>query len=213
MTAPGGPSGESAPDGPSASEHPPTQPAEQPVYPAPWASPASSEAVDYPSSAHQPPAYQPPVYQPPGYQPPSYQPPPGYQPYPPMPPPYGAAPGGYEPSYPDPYQYHGGYYPGHPGHPGHPGYPGYPGPEYLGGYGALRSGTNTLAIASLATSIAGVLCCGISSIVGIVLGTIALNQIKQTREEGYGLAVAGIVIGVAALLIYLIVFLFSIPSR
>ncbi|MCV7196025.1 DUF4190 domain-containing protein [Mycobacterium angelicum] len=196
MTAPGGPSGESAPDGPSASEHPPTQPAEQPVYPAPWASPASSEAVDYPSSANQPPAYQPPVYPQPGYQPPAYQPPPGHQPYPPMPPPYGAAPGGYGPSYPDPYQYHGGYYPP---------------PEYPGGYGA--SGTNTLAIASLVTSIAGVLCCGTSSIVGIVLGTIALNQIKQTREEGYGLAVAGIVIGVAALLIYLIVFLFSIPSR
>lgn len=190
MTAPGGPSGESAPDGPPASEHPPTQPSEQPVHHVPWASPASSGTVDYPSSA---------------YQPPSYQPPPGYQPYPPMPPPYGSAPGGYgPPSYPDPYryQYHGGYYPG------------YPGSEYLGGgYGALRAGTNTLAIASLVTSIAGVLCCGISSIVGIVLGTIALNQIKQTREEGYGLAVAGIVIGVATLVVALIVFLFSIPSR
>jgi len=206
MTAPGGPSGESAPVGPPASEHPPAQPPERPVYDAPWASPASSPAVDYPP--YPPPAYQPQAgypppsgYQPqPGYPPPSgYQPQPGYQPYPSMPPPYGPAPGGYgPPSYPDPYQYHGGYYPA---------------AEYLGGYGALRTGTNTLAIASLVTSIAGILCCGISSIVGIVLGTIALNQIKQTREEGYGLAVAGIVIGVAALLVYLIVFLFSIPSR
>ncbi|COX18858.1 Conserved membrane protein of uncharacterised function [Mycobacterium tuberculosis] len=54
------------------------------------------------------------------------------------------------------------------------------------------------------------LCC-IGSIVGIVFGAIAINQIKQTREEGYGLAVAGIVIGIATLLVYMIAGIFAIP--
>ena len=60
-----------------------------------------------------------------------------------------------------------------------------------------------MAIASLVASLIGVLC-GIGSIVGIVLGVIALNQIKQTRQAGYGLAVAGIVVGAASLVISLI---------
>ena len=47
----------------------------------------------------------------------------------------------------------------------------------------------------------------------IVLGTIALGQIKRTREQGFGLAVAGIVIGVTGLLVYLIIALFALHSR
>jgi hypothetical protein len=61
-----------------------------------------------------------------------------------------------------------------------------------------------LAIVSLIASCLGLLCGGISAIVGIVLGAVALNQIKQTREEGYGLAVAGIVVGIAVMLGYLV---------
>jgi hypothetical protein len=38
-------------------------------------------------------------------------------------------------------------------------------------------------------------CGGIASIVGIVLGVIAINQIKQSHEAGRGLAVAGIAVG------------------
>jgi len=71
---------------------------------------------------------------------------------------------------------------------------------------------NGLAIASLICSFTGLLCC-VGSIVAIVLGTIALDQVKRTRQEGYGLAVAGIVIGVAGLLVYLIVAIFALHSR
>ena len=46
--------------------------------------------------------------------------------------------------------------------------------------------------------------CGIGSIVGIVLGIIAMNQIKQTREGGHGLAIAGIAVGGVTLLISVI---------
>ncbi len=71
---------------------------------------------------------------------------------------------------------------------------------------------NGLAIGSLIASFAGLLCC-IGSIVAIALGTIALDQIKRTRQEGYGLAVTGIVIGIAGLLVYLIVALYALHSR
>jgi Domain of unknown function (DUF4190) len=88
----------------------------------------------------------------------------------------------------------------------------YPPPNYLGGWGPAqpvpRPGTNGLAIASLITAFGGFLCC-IGSIVAIVLGTIALDQIKRTREEGYGLAVAGIVLGVAGLVVALIIWIFA----
>ena len=92
----------------------------------------------------------------------------------------------------------------------------YPPPDYRGGWGpgqpVSRPGTNGLAIASLVTAFTGFLCC-IGSIVAIVLGTIALDQIKRTRQEGFGLAVAGIVLGVAGLVVALIIWIFAMHLR
>lgn len=133
-----------------------------------------------------PPGYPPPAYPPPGYPPPGYPPPAGYSP-----PNYQTTPG-----------YGGSPYPQVPPEYGRSGYPA---PDY-GGYGR-QSRTNTLAIASLIASCLGLLCGGISGLVGVVLGALALNQVKRTREEGYGLAVAGIVIGVAVMLVYLVFFM------
>ncbi|BCO66667.1 DUF4190 domain-containing protein [Mycobacterium intracellulare] len=126
--------------------------------------------------------------------PPGYEQPPGYfgPPYPMAPPPYGG---------PSPYGAHG-----------YPGY--YPPPDYQGGYPtqAAVPGTNALAIASLIASFTGLLC-GLGSIVAIVLGAIALDQIKRTRQEGFGLAVAGIVIGIATLVVILVVVLFTLRTH
>ncbi|ORV25299.1 hypothetical protein AWB99_22755 [Mycolicibacterium confluentis] len=67
-----------------------------------------------------------------------------------------------------------------------------------------------MAIASLATSAGGLvltlLCCAfiVAPIVGIVLGVVALNQIKTTGQPGRGLAIAGIVVGALTLLLALI---------
>jgi hypothetical protein len=79
--------------------------------------------------------------------------------------------------------------------------PAYWGPPtpYPGGlppvpYGPPPPRTNPYAIASLVCSLAG-LVTGISVIAGIVLGHIALNQIKQTGEEGRTLAIAGLAVG------------------
>jgi Domain of unknown function (DUF4190) len=68
-----------------------------------------------------------------------------------------------------------------------PGYPAY------GGYPA-GARTNGLAIASLVCSLGGLVTC-ISAPVGIVLGHIARRQIRETGEDGAGLATAGLVIG------------------
>ena len=76
---------------------------------------------------------------------------------------------------------------------------GYPYPVGYG-YPTQQAGTNSLAVFSLVASVVGLLC-GLGSLVGIVLGAIAISQIKRTRQGGYGLAVAGIVVGVASLVI------------
>ncbi len=68
-------------------------------------------------------------------------------------------------------------------------------------------GTNGKAIAALVTSLAGLLCCGLPSIVGLVLGIIAMRETKSTGQDGYGLAVAGVIIGalvVAGIVLYLL---------
>jgi uncharacterized membrane protein len=90
------------------------------------------------------------------------------------------------PSYPPPPP-PGGYPP-----PG----PGYPPPP-------PAAGTNTLAIASLVSSLLGWLC-GIGPILGLVFGFIALNQIKKTGQGGRGLALAGIIIGAVAIVLGII---------
>lgn len=49
--------------------------------------------------------------------------------------------------------------------------------------------TNVMAIVSLVTSIIGF------SLLGVIFGHIAMNQIKRTGEQGHGLALAGLIIG------------------
>lgn len=138
---------------------------------------------------------------------PEYPPPysPHVSPAPPVPPygyppaQYGGPPGyGSQPGYGAPPEYGGP--------PGYGAPPGYPGPyDPYQPYPAGVSPTNGLAIGSLVTSIAGVvfgipltLFCYIGAlipIVGVVLGAVALGQIKRTNQQGRGLAIAGIVVG------------------
>lgn len=78
---------------------------------------------------------------------------------------------------------------------------------YLGGYGypAPKAGTNPLAIFALVSSVLGVvsvgLVGGVGSVLGIVLGGVALTQIKRSPQGGRGPALAAIVVGVATLLV------------
>ncbi len=169
-----------------------------------------------------PPAYTPP----PGYDAPSDPQQPGYPTYPPsdysQPTEYPAA-GSAQPGYPPPP------YPGPTGY-GAPSYPppygappygtppagygpppsGYPAPDYSA-YGRPAQKTNSMAIASLVASLVGFLC-WLGSIAGIVLGIVAINQIKQSREDGHGLAVAGIAIGAVSLVVGLVWFVAALSS-
>lgn len=77
--------------------------------------------------------------------------------------------------------------------------------------GGAPQGNNGLAVASLVLSIVGV-CCGIGSILGIILGFVALNQIKKTGQPGEGLAKAGIIIGVITLLIGIFFWILSLVT-
>ena len=52
-------------------------------------------------------------------------------------------------------------------------------------------------------SIVGI-CCFAGSIAGVVLGIIALNQIKEKGEGGHGLAIAGIAVGAVRFVISMI---------
>lgn len=143
----------------------------------------------------EPPNYPPPNYPPPSYPPPSYSPP---------------TPGGYDypassyppPSYPPP-----SYPPPAPG--GYGGYgfpPAYPPPA--------SSTTNTMAIASFIACIAGFFTCGIGTILGLIFGVLALNQIKRTGEGGRGLAIAGLIVsGISVALFVLVLIIASIPHR
>ncbi|MCV7257472.1 DUF4190 domain-containing protein [Mycobacterium shimoidei] len=124
-----------------------------------------------------------------------------YPDYPPPQPPYGYPAG--------PYPGSGGY-PAYPGYGGHGGYGGYGGYGYADPYNPYRpppAGTNSMAIASLMTSIMGfplVFLCyiGVAGwIAGIVFGIVALNQISETSQPGRGLAIAGISIGAVALVL------------
>jgi hypothetical protein len=142
----------------------------------------------YPQAGAQQPGYPSPYPDPSAF---GAQPGYGAQSYPP-PPPYGAAPTGYPPP-PSSYQAQG-----------------YPG-GYGGGYGQPQAETNQLAIWSLVASLVGILCT-IGSLVGIGLGVVALNQIKEKRQGGHGLAIAGIAVGVATLIISIIWTVFALSG-
>jgi len=119
---------------------------------------------------------------------------------PPAPPAPGTPPGPYSmpPGHPPPGLPWAGYPPGPTGYPGFPGYPGYPPPA--------QPGTNPLAVTALVCSVLGLapFCGFLFSIAGIVAGAVGIGQIKRTGQSGNGLAVAGIVIGVITLLIWMV---------
>jgi hypothetical protein len=114
--------------------------------------------------------------------------------YPPLPPPIyppgaGYPPPGYPPAYP-------GYQPYDPYRPGTP------------------LGTNGKAIASLVTALAGLMFCGLPSIAGLILGIIAMRECRRTGQDGYGLALAGTIVGgvVTALFVLYVVFVIGIAA-
>ena len=143
---------------------------------------------------------------PPAYDAPGGPPPPAPAPYdippaaaaPDSAPPYGAAPPAYgtAPTYGAPPAYGAA-------------------PAYAAPYGYAGPKTNTLAIVSLISSLVGLLIIPlIGSVAGIITGHMSLGQIKQTGEQGRGMALAGTImgyIGLAFVVLGTIVFLAFLP--
>jgi hypothetical protein len=63
--------------------------------------------------------------------------------------------------------------------------------------------TNTLAIIAIIAAV-------VVAPVGIILGFIAKNQIKQTGENGAGLAKAAIIIGIVLTVLWLLIVILSV---
>ena len=82
-----------------------------------------------------------------------------------------------------------------------------------GGYAPAK--TNTLAVVSLISSIAGLFIVPfIGSIVGVITGHMSLGQIKRTGEGGRGLALAGTItgyVGLAFIVIGILLFFAFLP--
>jgi hypothetical protein len=105
--------------------------------------------------------------------------------YPQLPPPLYPQGGSYPPPYP-------GYAPYDPYHAGRP------------------LGTNGKAIASLVTALGGLVFCGLPSIAGFILGIIAMRECKRTGQDGYGLALAGTIVGALVTVMIALYFVFII---
>ena len=70
--------------------------------------------------------------------------------------------------------------------------------------------TNSLAIAALCCGIGQVLAGPLAGIPAIVLGAMSMKQIRETGEDGRGMAVTGLVLGIAGLALFLLVLIFII---
>jgi hypothetical protein len=114
---------------------------------------------------------------------------------PPPPPQYGPPPPQYGPPPPQ-------YGPPRPQY----GPPGPYGPQF--GYAGRR--TNNLAIAAICCGIGQVIAGPFAAVPAIILGVMSLGQVRQTGEDGRGMAIAGIVLGIAGLIldvIFVIIFI------
>jgi hypothetical protein len=129
---------------------------------------------------------------------PGYGPPPQYGQPPSGPPPYGAPPSG-PPQYGQP-QY---------------GQPQYGQPQYgqpYGGYGYPQpKNNNGFAIAALICGVTGFLFC-LPAPLGVVFGLVARSQIKRSGQGGNGMAIAGLVLGSLATLLYVGIFVAAIAT-
>jgi hypothetical protein len=165
--------------------------------PSPYAAPGQPGAYGNPAGA---PEYGSPAPDPAA---PSYgAPAPGSQPY--GAPAYGTPPYG-TPGYGTP--------PGQPGYGTPPyGTPGYGTPPGQPGYGYPYAApkTNGLAIAALVVSLVSLVSCPLIGLAGAIMGHIARRQVAERRDEGAGMALAGIIVGWIGLAIGILIVVFYI---
>jgi len=124
---------------------------------------------------------------------------------------YGQQPGGYG-QQPGGYGQQGGGY-GQPGGYPQPGYQGMP--TWTGGPGYASARTNGLAVAALVCGVAQIVFLGpLVGIPAIILGHVARSRIRQTGEQGAGMALAGLILGYIglALTVIFVIILIAVAS-
>lgn len=86
-------------------------------------------------------------------------------------------------------------------------------PMYGYGYQPPVPKSQTNAILALVLSCVGFVTCGVTAIVGVIFGHIAMGKIKRGEEEGHGMAVAGLIVGyvvIAGWVLYFVIVLIAI---
>ena len=150
-----------------------------PDVPSPPPTGAPPYPYSYPPGPDQPDAYQPGAYQPGAYQPGAYQP----GPYPP-----GAYPSGvYQGGYPPPPMPYGDYYQAAPAAP-------------KNGLGIAALVVAVIALLGSFSIIGGIL----GGVIAVILGVIGRGRAKQGEANNGGVALAGIVLGVIAIIVSLV---------
>jgi hypothetical protein len=104
------------------------------------------------------------------------------------------------------------------------GYPPLPPPVYAQGYAGYGGfdpyrqgkppGTNGKAIAALVTALVGLVFCGLPSLAAVILGPMGMRECSRTGQDGYGIALAGTIIGglVTALWVLYVIFMIGIAA-
>jgi hypothetical protein len=89
-----------------------------------------------------------------------------------------------------------------------PAYPGYQ------PYDPYRQGrpqtTNGWAIAALVISLVSLVLCGVTSIIAVVIGITAMRDTKRSGQDGFGIALAGTIIGAIPIILWLLYWLFFV---
>ncbi|WP_409073728.1 DUF4190 domain-containing protein [Micromonospora chalcea] len=102
--------------------------------------------------------------------------------------------------------------------PGHPPPGTYPPPGAYPGYAMPPARTNTMAIVALVLSLVGFASC-ITAPIGAIMGHVARKQIRETGEQGEGMATAAIIVGwiltallVAGIIFYIVMIVIAIGA-
>ena len=66
-----------------------------------------------------------------------------------------------------------------------------------------HTGTNGLCVAGFVVSLVSILCCGLTSIIGLILSIVGLILANKRGQGGKGMAIAGIIISALFTLLFL----------
>ncbi|WP_326545729.1 DUF4190 domain-containing protein [Mycolicibacterium sp. ND9-15] len=76
--------------------------------------------------------------------------------------------------------------------------------------GMKPQGTNGIAVAALVISLVSLVFCGLPSIIGLILGIIAMRDTRRSGQDGYGLALAGVIISGIPIVLWVLYWLFFV---